>query len=152
MFRSNMLWQCLLLLNIANASAEDSWSFIVLADWHGAESYAVNPVNDTFSNNTYYNDTLEVLKHINQNYGGDLVILPGDTNNGKWYQKRFHDQLNYYLGLESLTNNEAIAIGGENCYSTMKRVFSKAGYDKILLTLGDHELGKLILSNDLMTP
>ena len=144
MFSSKMLWQCLLLLHTAaNAIAEDSWSFIVLADWHGSESYAVNPVNDTFSNNTYYDDTLKVLTHINQKYGGDLVILPGDTNNGKWYQKYVHELLNYYLGLESLTNNEAIAIAGKNCYSTMKRVFSKAGYDKVLLALGDHELGEL---------
>ena len=40
-----------------------------------------------------------------------------------------------------MTPNEAIAIGGKNCYSTIKRVFSTAGYDDVLLSVGDHELG-----------
>lgn len=156
--RTLLFWKYRLLLlyiNIVHISAEVApritpkptdvtelnWSFLVFADWHGAESFAVNPVNDTFSNNTFYNDTLEVLTHINQTYGGDLVILPGDTNNGKWYLKNFHDQLNYYLGIHSLTDNEAIEIGGRNCYSTVKRLFSEAGYDKLLATVGDHEIG-----------
>lgn len=138
------LWQCFALLLyecIITVAAEDVWSFIVLADWHGAESFASNPVNDTFSNNTSYNDMLVVLSHINQTYGGDLVILPGDTNTGKWHQKKFHDALEYYLDLTSLSNNEAITAGGINCYSTIKRIFSEAGYDKLLVGVGDHELG-----------
>ena len=128
--------------------SRSEWSFIVLADWHGAESFAPNPVNDTFSNNTYYNETLEVLKHIKTTYGGELVIFPGDTNHGKWYQDRFQEQLELYLGLTDLEYDEAIAIGGKNCYNTTKRLFSEAGYDKMIMALGDHELGKLKLIHE----
>lgn len=122
--------------------ADGSWSFIVMADWHGAESFAVDPVNDTRSDNIYYRDMLEVLKYINLTHGGDLVMLPGDTNDGKWHREEFRKNLKERLGYTSLTANEGIAIGGQNCYSTTKRLFAESGYDKILVTIGDHELGK----------
>jgi hypothetical protein len=128
-----------LLVNLG--TSEDPWSFLVLADWHGGESFAPNPVNDTYSNNIYYDQQLETLKRIKTNYGGELVVLPGDTNNGKWDKDHFHEQLEEFLGLKDLSRNEAIIMGGENSYSTTKRLFSEAGYDKILVALGDHEIG-----------
>ena len=99
-------------------------------------------MNDTFHNNSAYNDTLEVLSRIHETYGGDLVMLPGDTNNGKWDQELFHVLLHDFLDIQGMTNNETIALGGKNCYSTTKRLFEEAGYDKILVALGDHELGE----------
>jgi hypothetical protein len=145
-----MLGLCVFLLLFASVCAvEDLWSFIVIADWHGAESFALNPVNDETSTTNInkngenaYADTLGVLKHINKNYGGELVVMPGDTNNGKWHEDKVRNRLEKKLEVTEMTTNEAIAIAGENCYSTSKRLFSEAGYDKILLTVGDHELGK----------
>ncbi len=132
----------LLLITIHNVVAVDTWSFIVLADWHGAESFAKSPVNDTYSNNTFYNETLDVLRHINTNYGGELVIFPGDTNDGKWYTSALRDELSEGLGYSSdLSIKQGIDIAGTNCYSTVKRLFSEAGYDKILVAIGDHEIG-----------
>ena len=139
---------CLITIRFAIANADnvdDSWSFIVLADWHGAESFAMYPVNNlTDSNNLYYNDTLAVLQHMNKTYGGDLVVLPGDSNNGKWHTNSFRKELNKNLGLSTSTEIEAIAVAGKNCYSTTKRLFSEAGYDQILLAIGDHEIGESV--------
>ena len=72
----------LIIASITTAAADDPFSFIVLADWHGAESFAAHPVtrkNDDDGTQGYH-AAIEVLSHINENYGGDLVLLPGDTN------------------------------------------------------------------------
>lgn len=67
-------------------SSQESWSFIVLADWHGAESFATKPVIDDEDGqseedaNEAYHASVDILSHIKDNYGGDLVLLPGDTN------------------------------------------------------------------------
>lgn len=58
--------------------AEDSWSFVVLADWHGGESFAIDPG----SNSETWAKSLETLHYIKKHYGGesiDLMVLPGDT-------------------------------------------------------------------------
>lgn len=56
-------------------SGSDDWSFLVIADWHGAEGFAIHR-----DNNEAYQASIEVLSHIKDNYGGELVIIPGDTN------------------------------------------------------------------------
>lgn len=69
-----LLYSCFL-ATFALVSAFEDWSFIVLADWHGAEGFA------TLGNrSTEYNVSIQVLSHIKDNYGGDLVFMPGDTN------------------------------------------------------------------------
>lgn len=127
----------------ATDNVDDDWSFIVLADWHGGETFSHSPVNDTLSNNTAYYEQIEVLQHINRTYGGELVLLPGDLNDGKWYTKSFREKLQSEQNLTSLSIDEAVSIGGQNCYSTVKRLFSEAGYEKIIVSVGDHELGEL---------
>lgn len=58
-----------------SSSSVDPWKFIVLADWHGAENFAVKPNRE---DDLSYTSAREVLKSINTTYGGDLVILPGE--------------------------------------------------------------------------
>lgn len=124
-----------------SATRTDSWSFLVFADWHGAESFATNPVDETRRNNTYYDETLLVLQNISSTYQGELIVLPGDSNNGKWHTDSFRRALNDNLGLQLETADEAIALGGRNCYSTVKRLFQEAGYPNVIMAVGDHELG-----------
>jgi len=133
------IWICLLyLLQVSfyfglplNAD-EDKWSFIVLADWHNAEYFATNPGEDTENWRLRY----EQIRNIKQTYGGDLVVLPGDSNSGRWDTKEFAKKYK-----PELTVNERILQAGRNCYGTMRNLFKKAGYDKILMAVGDHELG-----------
>ena len=73
-----------LLLMQSTVRAEEPWRFITLADWHGAEMY-VQP-------NSYpggVEKNLAGLKMLKENYGGELVMLPGDSNRGHWDTRFF---------------------------------------------------------------
>jgi hypothetical protein len=117
---------------ILSENPEESWSFIVLADWHGAETYAVKPGTASKT----WKRSLNTIQHIHENYGGDFVMLPGDSNNGEWDTQEFVDKLD-----PSLTPQEAVLQAGKNCYGTAKQLFTEGGYDKILMAIGDHEIG-----------
>jgi len=39
------------------------------------------------------------------------------------------------------TTTEVIALAGKNCYSTIRNLFESVGYNTILTTIGDHEIG-----------
>ena len=72
----------LLILNVARA--EESWRFITLADWHLAELY-VQP--NRFPGGVEQN--VAGLKMLKAQYGGELVMLPGDSNVGHWDTEQF---------------------------------------------------------------
>ena len=120
-----------LLLMQSTVCAEESWRFIALADWHGAEIY-VQP-------NIYpggEEQNAASLKMLKENYGGELVMLPGDSNRGHWDRESFIK--NFKPGL---TPAEAILQAGELCYTGMVNAFNEAGYSKLLMAVGDHEVG-----------
>lgn len=66
-----------------------------------------------------------------------------------WYEdiiiKRLYKKYNV-----SLTPNEAISFAGHNCYSITKEIFSTVGFDDVLLSVGDHEIGKILMMSKLM--
>ncbi len=68
-----------LLLMHSSVRAEEPWRFITLADWHLAELY-VQP--NRFSGGLEQN--VAGLKMLKENYGGELVMLPGDACKGHW--------------------------------------------------------------------
>lgn len=79
------------------------------------------------------------LENIYDLYGGDLIVMPGDTNDGRWYRPEWINK--YFPGHST---QDAVYKAGINCYGTIKNLFSSAGYEKILVAVGDHELGELI--------
>ncbi len=81
------------------------------------------------------------MRQIYDNYGGELALLPGDSNTGKWQKKTFLRMMRRQLGNSSLTLDDIIQIAGENCYRTMNGMFAEAGYNVSLMCVGDHELG-----------
>ena len=111
---------------------DEEWSFGFLTDWHGTESFAHSPGTER---KTYIHH-LEVLSHINSTYGGDLFLSPGDMETGNWNTQEWIDK--HYPGH---TPQEAVLYAGSNCYTTARTLFAEAGYDKILVAVGDHELG-----------
>ena len=87
-----------LLLMQSTVCAEETWRFIALADWHLAEIY-VQP--SKYPGGEAYN--IAGLKMLKENYGGELVMLPGDSNVGHW------DRENFIKGFKpGLTPAEAI--------------------------------------------
>jgi hypothetical protein len=120
-----------LLLMQGTARAEEPWRLLTLADWHLAEIY-VQP--DKYPEGIA--TVADGLKMLKANYGGELVMLPGDSNVGHWDTKQFITSFN-----PNLTPAEAILQAGELCYTGMVDAFKEAGYSKLLMAVGDHELG-----------
>ena len=120
-----------LLLIQSTARAEEPWRFITLADWHLAELY-VQP--SRFPGGMEQN--VAGLKMLKAQYGGELVMLPGDSNGGHWDTEQFIKSFN-----PKLTPAESILQAGELCYTGMVGAFKEAGYSRLLMAVGDHELG-----------
>jgi len=117
--------------------AEEPWSFIVLADPHNAETFASKDENHEWYKNAF-SQNVQGLKHIKETYGGDLVLIPGDTNSGKWYLPSFAEK----LGDPSLTPIEAVLRASKGCYGSLRKVFAAASYVQTpMVAIGDHELG-----------
>lgn len=133
----------IILANGLTVLAEDPFSFLVIADWHGTESFSIKPVdesNENTTDNAEYIGYRNVLSHIKATYGGELIMLPGDSNTGHWYTPDYAQKFQEHMQ-RSMSINEIIEMAGKNCYSTTKRLFHDIGYDNILLAMGDHELG-----------
>ena len=120
-----------LLLMQSTARAEEPWRFITLADWHLAEVYVHS---DEYPEMT--EEILASLKMLKANYGGELVMLPGDSNVGHWDTDEFIKRFN-----PKLIPAESILQAGELCYTGMVNTFNEAGYSRLLMAVGDHELG-----------
>jgi len=110
---------------------EKQWSFIVLADWHSAEALAYKPDDKDVKDMLYGQ-----IHHVKQAYGGELVVLPGDSNVGKWDTKEFAEKFKPRIQVK-----KRVLLAGRNCYGAMRGVFAEAGYEHILMAVGDHELG-----------
>ncbi len=126
--------------SIVAVYAEDPWNFIVIADWHGAESFASKVDNEA---DIAYTSFREVFRKIKNTYGGDLIMLPGDTQTGHWYKAGYRKYLKNMLGFSHVPNVvPSIRISGQNCYRAIKKIFEESGYDTVLATIGDHEIGE----------
>jgi len=129
------LYSSLLIHALFNvAYAEEEWSFLVLADFHGAEAFALNPGQGT----EVYDRALNQFKYINENFGGEVLIIPGDTQGGKWFTDEFIQRLNPELHGNP---HAAVLQAGDNCYKTITQMLTEAGYARVLMAVGDHELG-----------
>ena len=131
----------LLLNSFIVVKAVDTWSFIVLADWHGAESFAVKADLEPLERGAY-SDMSKIFQDFKALHDPDLILLPGDTQTGHWHEEWFQLYLQDMLDMTGLTTNETIQIAAENCYSNVKRIFKQSGFDKVLLAPGDHEYGE----------
>lgn len=114
---------------------EQSWRFILLADWHSAEKYTQSEKDPDWMAEAIATDIASV-RMLKENYGGELILMPGDSNSGHWDTKAFIDS-NY----PGATPEEAILKAGQLCYSGMVDVFRKGGYSRLIMAPGDHELG-----------
>ena len=128
---------------VAVLAQDDPWSYIVLADWHGAEHYSVIKEDSVIENDKTYTNPLAIFKHIKDTYGGDLIILPGDIQTGHWDKDSYRKKLFQYNPdlPESMTTNEIISLAADNCYRRTKKLFKDSGFDTTLLAIGDHEIG-----------
>ena len=111
---------------------DTSWNFLVMADPHFAERFAVEP---GLSSNAYkiYHQT---LSYIHETYAGDLVLIPGDTTGGRWDTDGYRDK--HYPGMDK---EKIVQTAATNCFSTIRTLFENVGWNKLFVAIGDHEIG-----------
>lgn len=68
------------------------------------------PEDDKFSNESFDIQT-NALVNIRELYGGDLILLPGDTNEGRWHRLVWINK--FMSGLT--TREEVVYTAGINC-------------------------------------
>jgi hypothetical protein len=124
-----------LMLAASVAGAEEPWRFLTLADWHSAEKYTQGDKNPEWLPVAIAEDVATV-KMLKADYGGELIMLPGDNNGGHWDRPGFIK--NNYPGA---TPEEAVLKAGHLCYSGMIQSFKEGGYPILLMAVGDHEMG-----------
>jgi hypothetical protein len=112
---------------------ETSWNFLVIADPHFAERFAVEPGTSSDRYKMFY----DTLSYIHKTYEGDLILIPGDTNGGRWDTDSYRNK-HYYPGMNK---KKIVEIAGKNCFSTIRTLFENAGWKKIFIAIGDHEIG-----------
>ncbi|WNC69178.1 LamG domain-containing protein [Thalassotalea nanhaiensis] len=111
-----------------------SWRFLSLADWHWAEKHIMGERFKDYPASVDQNiDTLKLMK---RDFGGDLIILPGDSNGGHWDTPKFIKKFN-----AKLTPKQSILQAGKLCYEGMIDTFERGGYPNLLMAVGDHEVG-----------
>jgi len=117
------------------AHAEKPWRFLLLADWHWAEKYTQTEKNPEWLAATVAED-IAAVRMLKAKYGGELMLMPGDSNGGHWDRPGFIK--NNFPGA---TPEESILEAGRLCYSGMIRSFREGGYSKLIMAVGDHEMG-----------
>ena len=117
-----------------SANKIDPWRFISLADWHSAEKFIMGNRHNKFKDAV--DENITTLKWMKHNFCGELILLPGDSNGGHWDTPKFIRKFNPKLSPE-----QTILQAGKLCYEGMIDTFQKGGYDKLLMAVGDHEVG-----------
>lgn len=110
--------------------------FVVMSDIHSMASYSWANTTENRDLDSY-KDKLRVLTHINDNYGGEFVALPGDIAS---YGPLSLDTIVRRIGGD-LPVEEAVYKAGRNCFNTTRQLFRDAGYSTLLATIGDHDIG-----------
>lgn len=123
-----------LLENGQEVAYDTFWRFIVLSDWHSAEKYVFSEQKSDIRQDKI------VISYISETYGGDFVMIPGDTNNGGWTKKSFMEKFTEFTGMD-LDFKDIVLRAGHNCYTGMLKSFRLSGYSRVLLAHGDHEAG-----------
>jgi len=122
-------------LSVGISADEEPFSFVVMSDIHGFTPLSFKP----FDNSTkIWIESERILKNIKNNYGGgEFVVMPGDsTSYGGMSEAKIASKLG-----GNLPHYDAIYQAGVNCHSSTKELFNSAGFDALLPTVGDHELG-----------
>ena len=139
-----------------SAKRQESWRWINLPDWHAAEKHvqvweksAKGLKTRGWGQKGYgslkdYQDAMRdediaLIARIQKDYGGELMVIPGDTQGGHWERAAFRKSMRSVY--PDLSDEEVIIKASHLCYGAMRNAFAEAGYPTILVAVGDHEIG-----------
>lgn len=112
------------------------WRMLVFADWHLGEKYVFSENQDQITSD------VEIIQYLKENYQGEILMIPGDTNAGFWDTDEFYSKMIVFLG-KNISREQAVLEAGNRCYSGLLSSFRFGGYPNVLAAIGDHELGTL---------
>jgi hypothetical protein len=134
-----------------------SWRWINVADFHAAEVHAhiwETPFPGKgggagwrkwgYSSQAEFQSKMldrdiKTFSRLYDDYGGEVLVIPGDTNGGHWYLKPYRDGLRSVY--PDLTDEEVIRVASHLCYGGLRNATAAAGYDRLIVAVGDHEIG-----------
>ena len=133
----------------------ETWRFIDAPDLHNVELFAEiweDAWTDDFdSYEAYRKHHLEIklkkFKRIQETYGAELFVSPGDCNNGRWDAWGWSKNVAYrtkFLSIPEYANlnkQEVILKASQYCYSALNELVFGSGYKEFFMAVGDHELG-----------
>ncbi len=120
-----------------SATPSPKWTFIVLADIHTFTAFAYKDLWGNKGQTTIWRTISRILTHVKEQYGGDLVMMPGDqVSFGPVKTQKIIDKTGGNLPAE-----EAVYKAGFNSHKAARLIFEEAGYHTILSTIGDHDIG-----------
>lgn len=111
-------------------------SFLVMSDTHLFTPFGFS---DETKKRSIWDNAAKVLTFIKKQYGGELVLMPGDSVS--FGGKSNEDIKLGVQAADSVPMDEIVYSVGYNCYTTVRQLYRSVGYDTILAAVGDHELG-----------
>jgi hypothetical protein len=118
------------LISVLNVSGQNTWTFVSSPDWHLAERELDPPVKPED-----INLQLISLKDMKR-YNPELFLMAGDMANGLWIGEEWIARF-----APGGTQEDAIINIGKIAYGNLKKRLEENGFDKFIVTIGDHELG-----------
>jgi len=130
MKRYGLLTLTFLLCFALNAFGQGSWTFVSANDWHlGEDELSVSAKQEVID------VQLNAIKDMQQ-YSPRLLLLDGDLASGPWVGAEWISRF-----APGGSQEEAIRNVCKIVYGNLKKRFEENGFDRILVAVGDHEIG-----------
>lgn len=127
-----------LFLTSVGQCQQDSWRFINIPDYHKAEGLSIQI--DAERQKRIEEQRKEFLAMYNQ-YGGDLITIPGDIVGGHWYRKNYLKKFRSQPEYTNYSTTDVILESCDRSYRGLREIIFDAGYKNLLIAVGDHEIG-----------
>jgi len=106
----------------------------VMPDQHVFTPFSFD--KDSEETQKIWTESLRILKAMKEDYGGDLVLISGDSAQ---YGNLSLGDIQAMTGIAEA--GQAVYTAGVTCYRMIRELFKAAGFDELLVAVGDHELG-----------
>lgn len=118
-------------MSISGLFGQNTWSFVSAPDWHAGEREVSPPV-----------DSMQIEQQLNaindmKGCNPELLLIDGDLAAGPWVGQKWITQF-----APGGTQQEAIINVCQVAYGNLKQRFEENGFTKMLVGIGDHEIGE----------
>jgi hypothetical protein len=142
----NLLWKSFLHLLclgrdlpvVNGAVNETDMTFLVMSDLHDFTPFAYKKTLEDIKQMNLWEASKAALSAIKATYGGELVLIPGDSAS---FGKISNEVIKKELGKPGYSMNEVVYEATSNVYKAVKAMYNEVGYDTVLAAVGDHEIG-----------